>query len=537
MRIVLAKSGEAARAPDWVHSGPSGFALGTPSQTQALPLGVMAVAMLVVGFLLTSTRQGVPTAALWQSAPTPTTRPVLATRWVTGSAQPTTPLTAVQQPRSQSAPFTQRPAVGGRYPAAVGVVYASTNLPATAPGQRFGGVSGGVAGAAAVLLFAVLYFGRRGARQAQTMLPLYGATAMNSTPTPTLVPGAVARTVARIDKPPRLPVWPVVNGLVFTFMDILGLKALAAKVEDWVGGRVAPMMLDTNEADPFILLVHHRHRFDFWDPIRPIFRVLLPEGFPAHPHRGFETVTMTLKGGLNHRDSFGMKQDYSNGDVQWLTAGRGMLHEEMWSSDEQGNAELYQLWLNLPAKDKMQPPKLQVIGTSKDAIGPVPVVETPEATIRVIGGGLGEVHSPIEAHSEVTMLHIVLKPSQSWSMPCPGSQTCLLYVRKGVVDVGARGQATTVDTHHLAYLAKGSGNTVELHNTSPGDEVDVLLLAAEPLGEPVSASGTWVMNTPLELQEADRDYQLGRMGTPWDHKLSDEEWKEWLKAHPMPPTP
>ena len=99
--------------------------------------------------------------------------------------------------------------------------------------------------------------------------------------------------------------------------------------------------------------MHHRHGFDFWDPIRPIFRAVLPEGFPAHPHIGFETVTMTMRGGLSHRDSTGVKQCYSDGDVQWLTAGRGVLHEEMWwwrdqDSLQRGECELYQLWLNLP---------------------------------------------------------------------------------------------------------------------------------------------------------------------------------------------
>lgn len=113
------------------------------------------------------------------------------------------------------------------------------------------------------------------------------------------------------------------------------------------------MMLDVRDADPFVLLVHHRHRFSAWDPVRLIFRLLLPEGFPAHvragaryprldltrpparipalpqPHRGFETVTMTMHGGLVHRDSLGVKQKYGDGDVQWLTAGRGVLHEEM----------------------------------------------------------------------------------------------------------------------------------------------------------------------------------------------------------------
>ncbi|KAJ1618482.1 hypothetical protein T492DRAFT_1151333, partial [Pavlovales sp. CCMP2436] len=127
--------------------------------------------------------------------------------------------------------------------------------------------------------------------------------------------GALARPrpVGSVVKPLRLPVWPVVNGLALTALDLLGQQGLATDLEVKLGGRVAPMSLDAADADPFILLVHHRHRFSPWDPIRPIFNLLLPEGFPAHPHRGFETVTMTMHGGLLHRDSIGVKQKYGDG--------------------------------------------------------------------------------------------------------------------------------------------------------------------------------------------------------------------------------
>ena len=139
------------------------------------------------------------------------------------------------------------------------------------------------------------------------------------------------RRVAKVEKPVRLPVWPVLNGLGCIALDLVGLGDAAAALEDKFGGRVAPMSLGP-EANPFVLLVHHRHGFDAWDPVRPLFERLigLPEGFPAHPHRGFETVTMTLRGGLAHRDSAGVKETYGDGDVQWLTAGSGILHEEMW---------------------------------------------------------------------------------------------------------------------------------------------------------------------------------------------------------------
>merc|ERR1719327_2259291 len=150
---------------------------------------------------------------------------------------------------------------------------------------------------------------------------------------------------------------------------------LGAFLEDRFGGRVCPMMLDKQDDSPFLLMVHHRHSFNFLDPFRYLFRsVFMPEGFPAHPHRGFETVTYVLRGGLVHRDSFGVKKSYgappeSDGSgehaaVQWMTAGRGLLHEEMWRTGDTWDSteqELFQIWVNLPASAKMVPPRMQML--------------------------------------------------------------------------------------------------------------------------------------------------------------------------------
>ncbi|CAM9817967.1 unnamed protein product [Phaeothamnion confervicola] len=103
------------------------------------------------------------------------------------------------------------------------------------------------------------------------------------------------RTVSKVERYPRLPVWPVQNGLFFFLLDLLRLTEWAHLLEQRFGGRVCPMALQAADADPFVLLAHHRHSFHPWDPIRPIFRFFLPEGFPAHPHRGFSTVTYVLK--------------------------------------------------------------------------------------------------------------------------------------------------------------------------------------------------------------------------------------------------
>ena len=153
---------------------------------------------------------------------------------------------------------------------------------------------------------------------------------------PTAFGLSTPRVPNRIVRHTRLPVWPAWQGLALGVLSqIPPLRGVADRLEDAFGGRVCPMQFDPNQADPFILLVHHRHAFRAFDFLRPIFSaVIMPEGFPAHPHRGFETVTYVLPGraGLTHRDSEGCKMRYGDGAVQWMTAGRGMLHEEMWDT-------------------------------------------------------------------------------------------------------------------------------------------------------------------------------------------------------------
>jgi len=359
------------------------------------------------------------------------------------------------------------------------------------------------------------------------------------------------RGVDVLEKPIRLPVWPVVNGLVFTIMDLLGLKSAAAWLEDKLGGRVAPMSLDKERADPFVLLVHHRHAFDAWDPVRPIFQAILgPEGFPAHPHRGFETVTMTVQGGLRHRDSIGIKQTYGDGDVQWLTAGRGVLHEEFWwwkgPWPQRGECELYQLWLNLPAKRRMEQPSIQVLRN------PQPLSVAPGVEVRRLGGGAvrpdfvgeaapllqqsGGAEDEAEPNSvglgatrdDVALLRATLAPGATYELPLPAVATALLYVRHGDVSVGTSGEM--VPRHHLAYTRR-EGNGLVLKNAANAEEADVLILAGLPLRQPVVSSGTWVVGSELELEKARRDFNMGMLGIPWDPSISDEEWLSWTKNY------
>jgi redox-sensitive bicupin YhaK (pirin superfamily) len=120
---------------------------------------------------------------------------------------------------------------------------------------------------------------------------------------------------------PRLPFWPVTHGLLIMLIDKLGFRESSQQLEDSIGGRVCPMMLEGTTADPFILMVHHTHSFAWWDPFRWLVARLIPEGFPAHPHAGFCTLTYVLRGRVRHRDSIGCKQTYGEGAVQYLSAG------------------------------------------------------------------------------------------------------------------------------------------------------------------------------------------------------------------------
>ena len=149
-----------------------------------------------------------------------------------------------------------------------------------------------------------------------------------------VVNSKLPKLVAEVIPTIKLPVWPVYGGVIAQLFDILQLKHLSDKVMDTIGGRVVPMTLNSNSLSPFLLLAHHCHSFTPNDPMRLITNLLLPEGFPAHPHSGFSTVTYCIDGGLNHRDSEGIKMSYGDGDVQWMRAGKGVIHEEMWKTSE-----------------------------------------------------------------------------------------------------------------------------------------------------------------------------------------------------------
>lgn len=375
------------------------------------------------------------------------------------------------------------------------------------------------------------------------------AAATNSVPVSAAPLDNMPRTIATTEKFARLPVWPAWNGvLLFLLGKIFGEEA-AAKLEDQIGGRVCPNFFNPPEStSPFIMLVHHRHSFAPWDPLRYVQRTFFPEGFPAHPHRGFITVTYILRGGFEHRDSMGIQQYYGSEKrhkgkhTQWLTTGAGLLHEEMWDiqADDDGvlpdflqpsSQELYQLWLNVPSQVKLCSPRVELLGGEEETPTVVHTSMTSDGgkattTTIVIAGEHGGKRASVETDSDLAILHVMMEKQSIWTHNMRQSHgTGIIYVRRGSITIGGK----RVPTHHTAYLREyGTNLTVEAQDS----EADFLLLAGEPLNEPVAAQGSMVMNRLDEINEAYADYQMMKMGAPWDHKLTDEEWMQHVQKFP-----
>lgn len=348
------------------------------------------------------------------------------------------------------------------------------------------------------------------------------------------------RGIARMEKFSRLPVWPVWNGVFIFVVSKLFGEETAAKLEDAIGGRVCPNFFQPERTSPFIMLVHHRHSFAPWDPLRYIQRTFFPEGFPAHPHRGFVTVTYILKGGFTHRDSLGIKQVYGaekrhNGKhTQWLTTGAGICHEEMWDiqPDEGGidflqpsSQELYQLWLNVPSDKKMIPPRVDILGGEDETPTVIKQNDGGKTETLVLAGTYDGMTSKAPCLSYIAIFHVKMSKGSTWQYEIPPTfRTAIIYVRTGSIVIDGK----RVPPQYTAYL-EVTGTSLQV---SSEEGADFLLLAGEPLNEPVAAQGSMVMNSPEEINLAYSDYQAGRMGLPWSEKLSDEQWREHVSKFP-----
>ncbi|HEY1889286.1 MAG TPA: pirin family protein [Steroidobacteraceae bacterium] len=230
-------------------------------------------------------------------------------------------------------------------------------------------------------------------------------------------------------------------------------------------------------------------------------------GFPEHPHRGFETVTYMLDGKMRHRDNHGHEGILVPGSVQWMTAGRGIVHSEM-PEQQEGRMRGFQLWINLPARDKMTAPRYQEFGPEK-----IPAADLEGgARVKVIAGRVAGITGPIaQPATDPTYLDVELHPGVSLSQPLARGHSAFLYVYEGTVRVGSGESAATVGTHELAVLT--DGDTVQLEGREPPRDAAVsraILVAGRPLKEPVAKHGPFVMSTREELIQAFEDYQNGK---------------------------
>jgi quercetin 2,3-dioxygenase len=244
----------------------------------------------------------------------------------------------------------------------------------------------------------------------------------------------------------------------------------------------------SNEYDPFLLFDH----FAFNDPIEGPIR-----GFPYHPHRGIETVTYMLEGSVHHRDSLGNAGLIGPGDVQWMTSGRGILHEEMPRRGPNGNIYGFQLWVNLPAARKMSEPRYQEVNAAS-----IPAYEHDGVTIRVVAGRVADVAGPVtEIAASPLYLDVSMAPGIEWSQPIPLGHTSLAYVFEGEAVIGEQ----TVSAVRLVEF--GDGDAVRLRTEN--EPVRFMLFAGRPFKEPIVPYGPFVMNTREEIQQALQDLKDG----------------------------
>lgn len=227
-------------------------------------------------------------------------------------------------------------------------------------------------------------------------------------------------------------------------------------------------------------------------------------GFPDHPHRGFETITYMLAGRMRHRDSAGHEGLLGPGGVQWMTAGRGLVHSEL-PEQQEGLMEGFQLWLNLPAADKLCDPTYRDIPSDE-----IPEWRADGTVVRVIAGHSHGVAGAVQRpHTEPLYLDVHLAPGASLAQPLPAGHHGFVYTYRGTVEVGG----SAVPAQRMAILAQDpQADGVRLHNASADTPARALLIAGRPLNEPIAQHGPFVMNTREQLMQAVQDYQRGAMG-------------------------
>jgi quercetin 2,3-dioxygenase len=305
---------------------------------------------------------------------------------------------------------------------------------------------------------------------------------------------------------------------------------------------ILPLGFPWRTMDPFLFCVHHLDLYpkgkknmgpdaslegrnigmdfqnkDGWN----MYHGEVVPGFPRHPHRGFETVTIARQGFIDHSDSLGATARFGQGDTQWMTAGKGVVHSEMFpliNQDKENPTELFQIWLNLPGESKMVDPYFTMLW--HEAIPQVKFTNEAGKTtqVAVIAGSLGEVSPPnpppnswaAAEGSNVAIWTIKMEPEASWTLPLTSPETHrTLYFFKG-----ARLRIGKEEIREKAGIVVRSDKEVELTNGEA--ETEILVLQGKPIGEPVAQHGPFVMNTPGEIKQAISDFhRTGFGGWPW----------------------
>lgn len=247
--------------------------------------------------------------------------------------------------------------------------------------------------------------------------------------------------------------------------------------------------------DPFLFLNHHG--VQKYGPNN--------EGLPfgPHPHKGFETVTFIVEGELIHKDNTGFESNIKEGGVQWMTAGRGIIHSEQSSEEFKrngGTVDILQLWVNLPSQLKLSLPNY--VGLQKDQV-PALSLDSGKVTIHPASGAWEDVKAPIQSLSDVNLATLDFKEGGAWDVSIPNDHAVLFYVIKGQVSVNGE----QADAHDLVVF--GEGEQINIHATSNSF---ILFGHALPTHEPIVAHGPFVMNTMAEINQAFVDYQKGKFG-------------------------
>ena len=282
--------------------------------------------------------------------------------------------------------------------------------------------------------------------------------------------------------------------------NVLGVYSSPA--QHWVGDGFPVRSLFSYDSmgakiSPFLLL-DYAGPHDFAPATRP-------RGVGQHPHRGFETVTIVYQGEVEHRDSTGSGGRIGPGDVQWMTAASGILHEEFHSSDfthQGGTLEMVQLWVNLPASDKMSPPRYQ---TLMDA--DIPSVPLPNGAgqLRVIAGAYAGHAGPAKTFTPIDVWDVRLRGGETIELPAHAGRSVAVVVLRGTVEVN--GAQVAREAQFVLLDRDGTGVSIEANN-----DATLLILSGQPIDEPIAGYGPFVMNTQAEIAQAMQDFNSGRFG-------------------------